>query len=201
MTWTETIAAIFGLICVWLVVRQSVWCWPAGLVQVSLYVVVFFRAKLYSDFVLHIVYVALQFYGWFHWQYGGDDRGELKITRLNSAGFVGWTSASIALSIVWGHAMATFTDAALPYLDAFIAVASLVAQWLMTRKILESWLFWIVVDVVAIGVYLQKSLYVTAGLYFVFLMLATIGYFEWRKSERGSHDENRVDSRQVRTVA
>lgn len=78
--------------------------------------------------------------------------------------------------------MATYTDAAAPYADAYVVVTSLIAQWLMARKKIESWFFWISVDVVAIGVYLYKSLYVTTGLYSVFLFMAITGYFAWRKS-------------------
>lgn len=93
-----------------------------------------------------------------------------------------WIATAAIGAVAWGHFMATHTDAAAPYADAFVVVASLIAQWLMARKKIESWFFWITVDVVAIGVYLYKSLYVTTGLYTVFLFMAISGYFVWRKS-------------------
>ena len=184
MTWIEAIAVVAGLVCVALTVRQNVWCWPVGLIQVSLYIVIFYNVKLYSDMLLHGIYVVLQFYGWHHWLHGGEAQGRLAVSSLSVRSIAGWVAASALGCAAWGHAMASFTDAAAPYADAFIAVASLIAQWLMTRKNLESWFFWIAVDVVAIGVYLYKHLYLTAGLYALFLGLAVVGFFSWRKSMR-----------------
>jgi len=184
MTWIEAIAVVFGLLCVWLTVRQNIWCWPTGLVQVALYIAIFYQVKLYSDLILHIIYVFLQVYGWYHWLHGGRNRSKLPVSTLGRQSRMIWPAATTAGTVGWGYLMATFTDAAVPYGDAFTTVASLVAQWLMACKRLESWLFWIAVDVVAIGIYWYKSLYLTSGLYAVFLILATLGWFEWRKSFR-----------------
>jgi nicotinamide mononucleotide transporter len=93
-----------------------------------------------------------------------------------------WILMGIAATAAWGHLMATYTDAAAPYADAFIAVMSLIAQWLMARKKMESWHFWIAVDLVAIVVYLYKDLFITTGLYSVFLLLAVMGYFQWKRT-------------------
>ena len=182
MTWIEGIAAVCGLLCVWLTVRQNVLCWPTGLVQVVLYIGVFYQAKLYSDLILHVIYVVMQVYGWYYWLHGGRDRTELKVTVLSLPALMAWMLIGAAVTLPWGYSMATYTDAAVPYADAFIAVASLIAQWLMARKRLESWYFWIVVDVVAIVVYFYKDLVITAGLYSVFLVLAVLGYFQWRRT-------------------
>jgi nicotinamide mononucleotide transporter len=205
MPWIELVATVFGFLCVWLTIRQNIWCWPVGLVQVFLYCFVFFEAKLYSDFVLHVIYVVLQVYGWRHWLHGGRDAGELDVSRLSLSQAMGWVAAVAVGSAAWGHAMATWTDAALPYADALIAVASLVAQWLMARKTLESWLLWILVDVVAIGVYFTKHLYFTTALYCAFLVLAAMGYRAWRKSctlqREPWNDENGTDAGQVRAAA
>jgi len=178
----EIIATVFGFLCVWLVVRQSIWCWPTGLIQVSLFVYVFYQAKLYSDMLLHIVYIGVQFYGWHSWLHGGKNHGVLRVTELGSTGIVRWSAFAGLLTIVWGYVMATWTDAAAPYADGFVAVTSLIAQWLQARKKLQSWYFWISVDVVAIVVYLIKALYFTTGLYFAFFVLCILGLKEWRKS-------------------
>jgi len=180
MTAIEGIAAACGLLCVWLTVRQNVWCWPVGLIQVVLYVGVFYQARLYSDLILHVVYIVMQVYGWYHWLYGGQARTQLKVTSLSSLGFLAWLLVVAAITGPWGYAMATYTAAAAPYPDAFIAVASLAAQWLMARKKLESWYLWIAVDFVAIAVYLSKSLYITTALYAVFLVPAATGYIQWK---------------------
>ncbi len=178
MSLIEWIAVAFGLVAVWLSVKRSRWTWPTGLVQVTLYLFVFYDARLYSDVVLHLVYVVLQFYGWFHWSGKVD---AFLVRRLTSRALPAWLSLIAAATGVWGLAMDRLTDAAVPYLDALIAAASLVAQYLMARKVLESWWFWIAVDVLAIGVYSARGLYPTAGLYAVFLVMCLRGLVEWRQ--------------------
>lgn len=197
MTWIESIAVMFGLLCVWLTIRQNIWCWPTGLVQVALYAFVFYSAKLYSDVILHVIYVILQVYGWHHWLRAGRDHRRPTVSRLPGRSLVGWLLVAAAGTALWGWGMATFTDAAVPYWGAFIAVASLIALCLMARKRLESWGFWIAVDVVAIGVYVHQALFMTAGLYAVFLVMATMGFFTWRKTMDCVADEDRIDAREV----
>ncbi len=177
----EWIAVVFGFVCVVLTVRQNIWCWPAGLIQVLLYIYVFYEAKLYSDVILHIVYVFLQFYGWYHWLYGGTRFHDLPVTSSGWM-FAPWLCGVLAGSYLWGFGMERYTDAAIPYGDAFTTVASLAAQYLLARKQLESWLLWIAVDIVAVWIYQEKALYPTAMLYGVFLVLATLGFLAWRKS-------------------
>lgn len=184
MIWIEAAATFFGLACVILTIRQNILCWPAGLIQVLLFIIIFYHVRLYSDLILHVVYVFLQIYGWHYWLCGGRDRDALPVTVLPRLGLAAWISVIIAGTILWGYLMATFTNAALPYPDAFTTVASLAAQWLMARKRLESWYFWISVDIAAVGIYFYKELYLTTGLYAVFLFLATIGLLAWKKSFR-----------------
>lgn len=176
----EIIAVILGLACVWLTVRQHIGCWPTGLAMVVLYIFIFFRAKLYSDMLLQVIYVVLQIYGWYAWLHGGPDRKSLQVHRLSERSIGPWLLACVVSTAALGGVMHAKTDASFPFVDAFATVASLIAQWLMGRKILESWLVWIVVDLVSIGLYLGKELYLTAGLYLVFLGMATWGWFAWR---------------------
>ncbi|TFH46317.1 MAG: nicotinamide riboside transporter PnuC [Lysobacterales bacterium] len=184
MTAIEAIAVVFGVICVWLTVKQNIWCWPTGLVQVFLFIFIFYNAKLYSDLILHVIYVGMQIYGWNHWLRGGKEKASLPVSTMRIPGRLVWGLVCIIGTFAWGWLMKSFTDAAVPYADAFTTVTSLVAQWLMARKRLESWWFWIAVDVIAIGVYFYKELYLTTGLYAVFLVLATIGFIAWRKDLR-----------------
>ncbi len=177
LEWT---AAAFGFLAVFFLVRQSIWCWPFGLTQVALYVGVYHNEKLYSDMILHIIYVGLQIYGWAHWLRHDDNQDVLAITRLTSNAVVVWIAVTIVGTGIWGYFMETRTDAALPYGDAFTTVASLIAFWLQARKVIETWLFWIVVDIVAIWIYLYKGLYPTTGLYVVFLILSIVGFLAWR---------------------
>lgn len=175
-------AVIFGVVCVCLTIRQNVWCWPTGLVQVILFIYIFYEVRLYSDLILHVIYVGLSIYGWVHWVKGGQGGQPLPVTRMTRLEGNGWLASVLVGAALWGAIMAAWTNAAAPYPDSFTTVASLAAQWLMARKKLESWLFWISVDVVAIGVYVYKALYLTAGLYAVFLVLACLGYTSWRKA-------------------
>jgi nicotinamide mononucleotide transporter len=186
MTTIEIIATIFGLACVLLYIRQSIWSWPTGLVQVVLYAWVFYHARLYSDFLLHLVYTALQIYGWYHWLRGSPQDGQPQVRRLSimAAGTCG--IVAILGTGTLGFVMRRFTNADLPYWDATITILSLLAQYLIARKVLENWLIWVVVDVLAIGVYWYKGLYITTGLYLVFLFMAVTGWFAWRKSYRKS---------------
>ncbi|MBF4473478.1 MULTISPECIES: nicotinamide riboside transporter PnuC [Flavobacterium] len=176
----EILGTIFGFLAVYFTIRQNILCWYFGLIQVTLYCFIFYTSKLYSDMILHIIYIFLQIYGWYNWKYGGSNESTLRVTLLTNVTF--WISLTVTAAFFLGYTMQTKTDASYPYEDAFITVASLAAQYLMIKKILHSWLFWIVVDVVAIGVYFYKDLYFTAVLYLLFLIMAVIGYLEWRKA-------------------
>jgi nicotinamide mononucleotide transporter len=191
----EFIAAFFGLVCVWYTVKQNIWCWPTGLIQVLLYIFVFQKSRLYSDMVLQVFFVFVQIYGWYHWKFGGVRKNELKVSNVPVLKLMMWVGITLVGTFAWVSFITSPYLAkivyslfkidfhvACPKADGYVAIASVVATWLMAQKKLESWLFWISVDVVAIPVYIYKNLYFTGGLYVVFLVLATMGYFEWRKS-------------------
>ena len=186
MSWGEIIGTVLGVIGVWLMIRQNIWSWPVGLVQVAVYTWVFYEAKLYSDAILQVLFFAIQGYGWWHWVRSQHTaaRSELPVTRLGGAALGGWLVAGLVATAGWGTVMHRTTDAALPYWDAFILVFSLVAQWLQARKNLENWAGWVGVNTVAIGVYWVKDLRLTAGLYLVFWLMALWGWRAWRQSMR-----------------
>ncbi|MDH3651022.1 MAG: nicotinamide riboside transporter PnuC [Saprospiraceae bacterium] len=178
----EIVAVVFGLLNVYLLTKQNIWAWPCGLVMVTLYAFIFFDAKLYSDFILHLVYIILNVYGWFYWLRGGSREDNLPVTIMNTRQRVSWLISMFIGFLLWGFFMSTTTDADYPYPDAFTTVLSLVAQYLLARKKLENWILWITVDLVAINLYLLKSLYFTSGLYFCFLILCLYGIRSWKKS-------------------
>ncbi len=186
MTAIEAIAAVFGVLCVVLTIRQNIWCWPTGLVMVILYIYIFADAKLYADTGLQVIYVVLSIYGWVHWCRGGNRENPLPVTTLSGRARAAWLAVALIGTAALGAMLDNLTDAALPYPDAFIASLSLVAQWLMARKKLESWIAWITVDTVAIAVFAAKELYITSGLYALFLGLAIAGYLEWKKSRNAA---------------
>ncbi len=178
----ELFAALLGAVSVWLSVRQNIWSWPTAIVNVVLYSIVFYEAKLYADMGLQVIYAILSIYGWYEWLYGGAGRTELHVTRTGARLAALLALIAAAGSAILGVFLHRATDAALPFMDSFLSSTSLVAQWMMTKKLLENWLVWIAVDVLYVGMFLFKGLYVTAGLYAVFLALAVRGYVDWRRS-------------------
>lgn len=180
MSLLEWAAALTGFLSVWLTVRQDIWCWPTGLVNVALYVVVFWQARLYADMGLQVFYAAASLYGWWAWLHGGQAGGQLVVTRTPRAWLLGLLTAGTAFGFGLGLLLHALTDASLPWLDSALTALSLVAQVLMTRKWIENWALWIAVDVAYVFMYLYKGLYPTALLYAVFLGLAVEGLREWR---------------------
>jgi nicotinamide mononucleotide transporter len=177
----EGIAAAFGVISVFLSTRQNIWSWPTAIVNVGLYTFVFYQGRLYGQMGLQPIYLALSIYGWYQWLHGGEQHSALRVSRasprlllaLGGLTMTGW----LALAAILQR-----TDAALPWLDALLTATSLAAQWMMTRKILENWLVWIAVDVIYVPMFISQKLYATAMLYFMFLILAVMGFAEWRRS-------------------
>ncbi|MBF0095148.1 MAG: nicotinamide mononucleotide transporter [Alphaproteobacteria bacterium] len=184
MTTLEIAATAFGLASVWLTVRRNIWLWPTGMVMVALYSIIFYEAKLYSEVGLQVIFFILQIYGWHHWLRG--EKTELPVTRLSGRQMLAGLGAVVAGAAALGYVMDTHTGAVLAYPDAFITTMSLAAQWLVGRKVLENWLCWITSDVVSVGVYLDRGLYPTAGLYATFLIMATVGYTTWKRSPRAA---------------
>lgn len=176
----ELFGVVTGFVGVWLTTRRNAWCWPVGLVNVVLFLVVFADARLYADAALQVVYVGLLSYGWWFWLRGGEDHHAAPVTRLSHARFAALAGLVLVATVGAGFALSRFTDADLPYWDSFTTAASLVAQWLQARKIFENWIVWIVADVVYVGMYLVKGLELTAVLYASFLVLAVIGWRAWR---------------------
>jgi len=178
----EVAAVVLTLFAVYLTTRQVVWCWPLGMVSVSLYALVFFEARLYADTGLQVLYFLLAAYGWWAWRHGGEDHKELRVSTAGvKMGIVLFALAALG-GLVLGEGLARFTDASLPLMDSMLTSFSIAAQWMQTRKILESWLVWLAVDVLYVGMFLYKDLLLTAGLYAVFLVLAVMGYRGWRRS-------------------
>ena len=181
----EAISFITGLICVYLNTQENILGWPVGIVSVGLAVYVYWESFLYSDFILHIIYVILGFYGWYQWAYGGAKQTQLPITNLKT--WPGWVLAVIigtAGLFFMGWFFDTYTNADFAYWDAYTTSFSLVAQVLLARKKLENWLIWIAVDIVAVGIYYAKGLYFFTALFAGYLILAVYGYYQWRKLQR-----------------
>lgn len=182
MSTLEVVAAIFGAVAVYLSTRENIWSWPVAIVNVALYTVVFYQARLYADMGLQVVYLVLSIYGWYNWLHGGQHRAVLQVTRASIRLLLGLLLLVVVGAVALGTTLAARTDAALPHLDSALTLTSLAAQWLMTRKVLENWLLWILVDIAYVPMFIARGLPATALLYTVFLVLAVLGYISWRRS-------------------
>ena len=181
----EVVAVLFSLAAVVLTIRKNVWCWPAGLVGVTAYLWVFRALRLYADMGLQVVFFVQGVYGWHFWLRGGENHTPAPVRRLGkNSFFVTLLTLGIA-TIVLGAGLSRWTDASLPYLDSLLSVTSLTANMLLASKILESWFLWIGADVLYVGMFVFKGVYLTAGLYVVFLGLACAGLSRWLAEERG----------------
>jgi nicotinamide mononucleotide transporter len=182
ITILEIIATVAGILCVYLQTKEKIIAWPFGILSVSISVFIFFRSALYSDVILHIVYIFLNIYGWWNWAHARkSENEEAPILILAKQGYFIWPFIIICGTGLLGFIMKEYAGADLAYFDAFTTVGSLVAQYLLARKILQNWILWIVVDVVAINVYLYKGLHYFAFLFFIYLLLCIKGYLDWRK--------------------
>jgi nicotinamide mononucleotide transporter len=178
----ELIAAIAGILGVWLTTRQLIWCWPVALVNVILYIYIFFKSRLYADFGLQIFYFVLTLYGWYNWLYGGKEHKELKVSKISMKVLGICLLIGIPASFITGYLLSRYTNAALPYIDSLVAVWGIIGTWMMAKKLLENWLLWIIVDLVCVGIYMVKNLYPTSVLYFIFTVLAVYGYLQWKRT-------------------
>lgn len=185
MTSWEIFGAAFGLISVWLTVKQNVWCWPTGIANVLCWIVMFTQSKLYADVGLQIVYFVLSIYGWYLWRHPGVGKTELPVRRFPRRAWIPAIGVQIAGTAALGGFLST-TDAAFPWVNSATTVASLIAQWMLTKKILENWFVWIVADVVMIAMYAMNGLWLTSALYVVFLAMSVQGYREWKRAQQAA---------------
>ena len=178
---TEALGFVTGALCVYLVVRESVWNFPVGIANSAFFLLLFAGARLYGDAALQIIFIALGFRGWYLWLRGGENRTPLEVGRASRR-----LLAGVAAFLVAGTAGLTLlvrhvNDAA-PFLDAFTTALSLGAQYLLNRKAVENWWLWITADVVYIHLYAARGLHLTAVLYFVFLCLCVAGLRRWLRA-------------------
>jgi nicotinamide mononucleotide transporter len=177
----ETAAAGFGIVSVFLSTRQNIWSWPTSLINVTMYTVIFLEQKLYGLSGIQVFFAAVSVYGWYEWLHGGAHKTELKVSRtpprlagiLVAVGLLGWLGLFLILRLV---------DDASPLLDAFFFASSLVAQWMMARKLAECWLLWIAINCISVPFFFFQHIYPTMVQYAVFLVLAVMGRSQWKAS-------------------
>jgi nicotinamide mononucleotide transporter len=177
----EAVSFVTGALCVWLVVRENVWNFPIGLLNVATFSIVFYQSRLFADSGLQVVYFVLGIVGWTLWLRGGENQTRLSLSRIGSA-----ESAWLCLFVV-GCTLGLwqtlhYLGGSASFWDALTTSLSLASQWMLNRKQLENWLGWIIVDTIYIPLYVFKGLYLTAILYSIFLCMAFIGWKQWHRS-------------------
>ena len=177
----EITGFITGVLGVWLTIRRKILCFPIGIINVLIYAYLFQseNVRLYADALLQIIYLILLVYGWMVWNRSKNEKEQIRTVSILLAKklvIIGVLS-TIALGVFLSH----YTNASLPYLDAILTIISLIAQWMIAKKMIENWLLWIVVNTIYIPLYVYKGLAFTSILYLLFLILAINGWYNWRK--------------------
>jgi nicotinamide mononucleotide transporter len=182
----ELVSFILSVATVWLNIRQNHWAWLFAIISSATYGLVFFGSRLYGDMGLQLVFITVSFYGWYQWLHGDDSHDRLPVTALNARGR--WTAAAgwLAGFALLAWFLKSYTDTDVPNADGFLTAGSLVGQLLLSRKKIENWHVWIVVDVLYVALYLHKHLMLTAVLYAVFVGMAVIGLRAWSEDSQGA---------------
>jgi len=187
----ELTGTVLGLIYISLSVRQKIMTWPFGIATSVVYAFVFFASRFYAGMGLQIYYVAISVYGWFYWLRGKrtDESKELSASKITPR-LIGWSVLLFLISFISMYLFLSFkTDSPVPLMDGLTTSLSVVATWLLARKILENWLIWIIANLLSIGLYMFQNLWPTAILFGVYEVLAIYGYFQWKRRMQNQPDE------------
>jgi nicotinamide mononucleotide transporter len=179
----EAAAALIGLAYLLLAVRRNLLCWLCAFASTSIYVVLFARADLYMQVALNVFYLAMAVYGFIDWRRGRTDAGDVKIESWTVNQHVMAAALVIIASAINGWILGRYTDSPAPYLDSFVTWGSFVTTWMVARRIIENWLYWIVVDGAAAGLYFSQGLLATTLLFIIYLGIVVRGYIVWRREQ------------------
>lgn len=187
--WMEVVGTLSALLYLYLSIRENIWLWPVGFVTSFFYMLIFFQSRLYADMGLQVYYLWVSVYGWFHWmgrRQSAKPETQLVTRCLSSRGWLTYLAMVLGGSILLYFILRAvplwlgLPPSELPLGDAFTTAGGIVATWMLARKILENWLFWVVVNAVSLGMYLYKDLHITAGLFVVYTLMAVVGYYRWK---------------------
>lgn len=177
----EIVAVIFGLLSVWFAKKENILVYPTGIISVLIYVYICFFAGLYADMGINFFYFIMSVYGWYSWTRKDTKKKALNITSCNISYHIINVAALIIFFFGIKAILVNFTDSTVPVIDSLTTSIFIVAMWLMARKKIENWIAWIIGDIISIPLYAYKGLVFTSFQYTVFLVLAILGYIEWRK--------------------
>lgn len=179
--WLEVLGFVSSLAGVWLTAKGKLLNWPVNIIACLVYCYIYYKALLYCDASLQLFFVVMCFYGWYEWKYGGEQHEELPISKSNLKTILILALVTIPVTALLTFIVGRYTNSTTPLPDAFTTALSLVATWMAAKKIIENWHVWVLADLIYVGLYIYKGLYLTAVLYFIFIPLAIYGYLVWKK--------------------
>jgi len=178
----ETLAVALGMSYLLLAMRENSLCWYCAFFSTAIYVYIFGDVSLYMESALNVYYMGMAVYGWLQWQKGGANHSGVEIVRWTAKHHIICVLVILIASVISGYLLSVNTDARLPYLDSFTTWASVLTTVMVARKVLENWLYWIVINSVSIYLYIDRDLDQTAAMFTLYLVLSVLGYVAWKKN-------------------
>jgi nicotinamide mononucleotide transporter len=178
----ETVAVVLGVAYLLFAMRENSLCWYCAFISTGIYIWIFGDVSLYMESALNAYYMFMAVYGWYQWQRGGSSANGIKLSVWGIKQHMAAIGLVLILSVVSGYLLSQNTEARMPYIDSFTTWGSVITTFMVARKVLENWLYWIVINSVAIFLYIDRDLYQTAGLYGLYIILSVIGFIAWRKA-------------------
>ena len=173
---------VLAIAYILLAIRQNIWCWPAAFCSTLIYAVLFFDVSLLMDSALNVYYLIMAVYGWFSWKYGGKlQEKELEVTSYGLGKNIKIIAILTVISFAFGYVMANYTSADFAYVDSFTTVFAVFTTYMLAKKVLENWIYWIVIDAVSIYIYIEKGLNLTAIMFVIYTILAYVAYRKWKE--------------------
>ncbi len=178
----EATGVLFGLLSVWYAKKESILVFPTGIVSVLIYVYLCFNTRLYADMAINAYYFVMSVYGWYYWSRKDDTSHHTPITKNTKKEWM-WSLSTLLVSfVILSQLLIHFTDSDVPIIDAFTTSIFFVGMQLMARKKIENWLAWIIGDFISIPLYFYKGLVLTSFQFFIFFIIAILGYLSWKKT-------------------
>jgi nicotinamide mononucleotide transporter len=194
----EGLAVVTALAYLLLAARESLWCWLWAGISSALYVWIFWNARLYMESMLNVYYVVMALWGWWSWRYGGQQHAGLRIRTLPWRQHCVLLAAILGLALVNGGLARRYTAAAMPFMDSLVTWGAVLTTALVVRKVLENWVYWLVIDSVSLWLYLNRGLYLTALLFAAYLVLVLFGLRTWwRQYRQESADKHETATPEV----
>ncbi|WP_133406416.1 nicotinamide riboside transporter PnuC [Parashewanella tropica] len=194
MTNWEALAVILAVAYLVLAMRQNIWCWAAAFTSSLIYTIIFWKVSLLMDSILNFYYIAMAIYGYWMWTQGGAEQHGVKVVSWSKQRHLAIIATTTIVSLILGYFMANHTHASYPYLDTATTCFAVVTTYLVAKKVLENWLYWLVINSVSIYLYINKELMLTSVLFGLYLVLSVIGYKQWRDSMKQNSSSDKTES-------